>query len=322
MEGWLVGVHRVWLRLPVADEDRAILGREFPGVEFLEGEESPRVGLDGVDVLFTMEPFPDALIGQMPRLEWIQATAGGANRYLTPSLRSRPIRLTTCTGIHGPVFTEFAIMLILAILKRLPAVLDSQLAKRWDEAIRPDQMKGKTIGIVGLGHIGLALARTLKALDLRVVATKRVVNDLPPFVDELRPADRLSWLLAESDVVVLCAPSGASTRGMMGEDQFRSMRRGAYFVSLTMNRATVNEAALVKAIRDGWIAGAGLNYLGGSPLSPESEVWRLPNVIVSAGLAGEEADKWPKQRAIFVENLHRYLRGESLRNQADKQLGY
>ncbi len=100
------------------------------------------------------------------------------------------------------------------------------------------------------------------------------------------------------------------------------MKPGSYFINLTAGRTAMDESAVAKAIREGWLAGAALNMLAGSPLESESELWQLPNVIISPGLAGDDPGKWVLQRDLFVENLARFVKGEDVKNEVNKELGY
>jgi phosphoglycerate dehydrogenase-like enzyme len=314
--------HCVWVRLDLPAEESAALRHDLPEVDFLNTADPGDTALAGVTIMLTREAIDEQTLDRMPRLEWVQVTPGGANRYLSPSLVRRPIRLTTCRGIHGPVFAEFALGLILALHKRLPAIHTAQRLASWDPTIAPDQLAGKTVGVIGLGSIGSAVAHTLKALGLRVVATRRQIGAAPSHVDELRTADQLPWLLREADVVVLCVPANPQTSRLIGEAELRMMKRGAYFIRLTAGREPVDQEPIVKAIREGWISGAGLNLASDSVLPADSALWHLPNVIICPGLAGEDGTKWAQQRALFVDNLRRFTGGQPLRNLVDKQHGY
>ena len=313
-----MATHSVLLNLVVPDDDRRAFDASFPDVEFVDDDGGD---LGAVDVLYAGDPVTDELINRMPKLTWLHTTSGGGGRYLIPSVIERSITVTTSTGIHGRSFAEFAIACMYGLAKRLPIVLDAQRRADWQRnLVAMDRAGGKTVGIVGLGAIGSELARQMKALGMRVLATKRTVTDPPPYVDELGPPGDLGKLLRECDVLFLTLPSGSD--GLIGEAELRSMKRGSYVVNLTGGRHCVDDEALAGALRDGHIAGAALNILVSSPLEPDSELWHLPNIIISPGLAGDDPDKWKMQRDIFVDNLGRFLRGEELRNVVDRTQGY
>ena len=311
-----MATHSVLLRLPHSDEDRHSFSDGFPDVEFVDAEDG--VDLGSIDIVFAGDPVPNELIDRMGKLVWLHTTSGGGGRFLTPSVVERSITVTTSTGIHGRPFTEFGIACMYGLAKKLPIVLDAQRRVVWDRGLTAmDKVGEKTVAIVGLGTIGSELARQMKALGMRVLATKRTVTETPPYVDELGPPEYLEEMLREADVLFLTLPP---RDGLIGEAELRCMKPGSYVINLTGGRRGVDEDALIAALRDGHIAGAALNLT--SPIDPDSELWALPNVILSPGLAADDPDKWKMQRALFVDNLGRFLRGEELRNVVDAAQGY
>jgi phosphoglycerate dehydrogenase-like enzyme len=310
---------RVWIRLQLPDEELLSLHRDFPEVAFLCGEDAAREPQQ-CEAVFTEEPLPDELVARMPGLRWLHVTRGGVYSYLTPAIKSRPIHVTGSKGIHGPAFSEFAIACIFALAKRLPQCWEAQTQKRWDR-VNPEEVAGKTLGILGLGVVGSELARKAKFLGLRVIATKRNVESKPPYADELGGPEFLPHLLPQADFLVLCLASVPSTERILGERELRAMKRSAYLINLTGGKA-IEETLLVRALKEKWIAGAALDAFARQPLAPDSELWNLPNVIISPRVAGAAAQKWELLMPIFAENLRRFLAGEPLRNVVDKERGY
>jgi phosphoglycerate dehydrogenase-like enzyme len=313
---------RIWLRVTLPEKDLSALQNEFPGCE-ITTETDDAIGtaqLQKIDGVFTEEPLPDSLVQRMPNLQWLHVTRGGVSAYLTPEVKARPIQVTGSKGIHGAVFSEFALACILALVKKLPQCIQAQKQKKWQKLV-PVEIDGMTLGIVGLGTAGSELARKAKALGMRVVATKRTAAPKPDHVDELGTPDFLPRLLVESDFVVLLLASVPSTFNIIGENELRMMKRSAYLINLTGGRA-IEEALLVRALKEGWIAGAALDAFARQPLSEDSELWSLPNVIVTPRIGGISSQKWPAILPIFRENLHRFIAGEPLHNLVDKELGY
>ena len=230
------------------------------------------------------------------------------------------IQVTGSKGIHGTVFSEFALACIFALAKRLPDAIAAQSQKQW-QTLQPVEVEGKTIGIVGLGTVGLALARKAKALGMRVLATKRNPGAAPAFVDELGDPGFLPTLMAQADFVVLLLASVPSTFNIIGEKELRLLKPSAYLINLTGGRA-VEEKLLARALKEKWFAGAILDAFERQPLPQESELWSLPNVIVTPRIAGITSEKWPALLPVFKDNLRRFLTGEPLRNVVDKELGY
>ena len=313
---------QIWLRVNLPQKELAALREDFPSCALFQGDDET-IGpgwLRQIEAVFTEEPLPDDLVRQMPNLKWLHVTRGGVNTYLTPTIKSRPIQVTSSKGIHGTVFSEFALAGIFALAKKLPECIEAQKQKKW-QTLAPVEIEGKTLGIIGLGTAGSELARKAKALGLRVLATKRTVTAKPDYVDELGTPDFLPKLLSQSDYIVLLLASVPSTFSILGEKELRSMKHSAYLINLTGGRA-VEEKLLVRALKERWIAGAALDAFATQPLPENSELWALPNVIISPRIAGITSEKWRPLLPIFRENLRRFVAGEQLRNAVDKELGY
>lgn len=313
---------RVWLRLEMPEKELKSLRQAFGEVDFEQKTDAAvePSWLEKIDVVFTDAPLPDSLVSRMARLKWLHVTRGGGYAFLTPAVMRRPIQVTTSTGIHGPTFSEFAMACIFALAKRLPECWQAQKEKKYVRGLVLEQVSGKTLGIVGLGTIGNAVARKAKESGLRVIATKRTVESKPDYVDELGSPDYLPALLSSSDFVAVCVPGVPSTDGMLGEKEFRAMKRSAYFMNLTAGKIAA-ENVLVRALREGWIRGAILNALPEEPPPQESELWSLPNVTLCGRLPGG-SQQWDMLMPIFTGNLKRFISGEPLRKVINKELGY
>jgi D-2-hydroxyacid dehydrogenase (NADP+) len=312
----------IWLRVNLPEKYLTLLRSDFSSCELMT-EPDDAIGteqLQRIEGVFTEELLPESLVQQMPRLKWLHVTRGGVNAYLTPSVKARPIQVTGSKGIHGTVFSEFALASILMLAKKFPDCIAAQREKRWQK-LAPIEIEGKTLGIVGLGTAGSALARKAKALGMRVLATKRTPTIKPEFVDQLDTPEFLPQLLAESDFVVLLLASVPSTFNIIGENELRRMKPTAYLINLTGGSA-IEETLLVRALNEGWIAGAVLDAFARQPLPKDSELWSLRNVIITPRIAGITSEKWPALLPIFRENLKRFVADEALRNVVDKELGY
>ena len=305
--------------MPIPAEDMQALRRDFPHAQFIMDDGDMR-NVEEIDGVFTDDPVPENLLSRMQNLRWLHVTRGGANAYLTPEVKRRPIDVTGSKGIHGRSFSEFALACIFALAKKLPECWENQQKKNW-QRVEPEEVADKTLGIVGLGTVGTELAERAKALGMRVVATKRTAGHMPPSVDALGGPEFLPQLLRQSDFVVLSLASIPSTEKMIGEKELRMMKPGAYLINLTGGKA-VEEKALIRALKEKWIAGAALDAFAKQPLPAESELWSLPNVMISARAAGATAQKWELMLPIFADNLRRFITGAPLRNVVDKELGY
>src|ERR1051325_4028236 len=229
---------RIWLRVDLPASELARLREQFPGCAFLlKGDPGvTEEQLAEIEAVFTEEPLPDDLAAKMPNLCWLHVTRGGGNTYLTPTIKNRPIEVTGSKGIHAAPFSEFALACIFALGKKLPQCIEAQRQLRWEPWV-PEEITGKTLGIVGLGTIGSELARKAKAFGLNVIATKRTATGKPAFVDELGGPEFLATILERSDFVVLSLASIPSTFDIIGERELRAMKPTAYLINLTGGKA-------------------------------------------------------------------------------------
>lgn len=315
--------HLVWIRLNLPEEELGPLVKEFAGQAKFEQWNNPQgepPWLDQVAVIYARERFDEALLAKMPNLKWVHFSRAGVNAYITPALKERPIQVTSSIGIHGVALAELGLAAIFALAMKLAECWEAQKRKEWNTGIVTEQIAGKTLGIIGLGTIGTELARRAKGLGMRVIANKRAPGSKPDYVDELGTPEYLPKLLMLSDFVVVSVPSIPSCERMLGEQEFRSMKKSAYLINLTGGRIP-EERALVKALRDGWIAGAVLNALPQQPPPKDSELWGLPNVTITPRLSGS-GHRWDLLIPIFRENLKRFMSGDPLRNLVNKELGY
>jgi phosphoglycerate dehydrogenase-like enzyme len=210
--------------------------------------------------------------------------------------------------------------LILALRRRLPEARDNQRARHWrgmisESAAREDQLTGRTLLIVGLGRIGLRLARLAKAFDMRVVATRRnPASGVAAGVDAVAGNDRLHKLLAEADVVAITCPLTPETEKLIDAAALAAMRPTAHLINVARGRI-VDEPALIRALEEGRIAAAGLDVTVEEPLPQDSPLWAMPNVLITPHVAGETQAYEDGVIDILLQNLERLRRGEPLVNQ-------
>lgn len=256
------------------------------------------------------------------RLRWIHSTAAGVDQLLHPEILERDIILTTSSGIHAESITEHVLALMLAFARRLHVAIRNQLAHRWD---RPStvgrELRGKTVGILGLGHIGREVAARAAAFGMRVIGTKHTPEPIP-HADRVLPPEGLDEVLREADYLVITLPLTSETRGLIGPRELGLMKSSAYLINVARG-AIVQEAALIEALRQGRLAGAGLDVFEREPLPQDSPLYEMEQVILTPHVSGGGGTGY-YDRAIplFCENLRRYLTGEPLVNVVDKRRGY
>jgi D-2-hydroxyacid dehydrogenase (NADP+) len=230
--------------------------------------------------------------------------------------------ITGVSGIHATPIGEFILQFMLMFAKGAPQCFQMKQKREW-RRFPPTTLRGRTVGIVGLGHIGREAARLSKAFGMKVIATRRSTKKAGTarYVDRLLPAGQLPLLLKESDFVVIATPHTSETHHLIGEKELNMMKSTAYIINIARG-GIIDEAALVKALEEKRIAGAGLDVTEREPLPAESRLWDFPNVILSPHVSGGMEDYMGQATELFCENLRRYLDGKKLRNVIDKKRGY
>lgn len=266
--------------------------------------------------------FPRNLMARAPKLKWIQTTSAGVDHFLSTDIGQSPVILTSASGIHATAIGEFVLDLMLMFAKQAPLRFRLKEKHEW-KRFTPAVLNSKTVGIVGLGNIGREIARLAQAFGMRVIATRRSAKHVTRarHVDVLLPPEQLRRLLSESDFVVLIVPLTSETESLIGEEELRTMKPTAYLINVARGKI-VDEGALIRALDENWIAGAGLDVFATEPLPTDSRLWDFPNVIFSPHIAGWMETYDMQAVELFCENLRRYLSGEKLLNVVDKKKGY
>jgi D-2-hydroxyacid dehydrogenase (NADP+) len=276
------------------------------------------------EILFTGEANLK-IIKAAPKLRWIHSWGAGVEELLSiPEVARGSVILTNSSGIHSIPISEHVIALMLIFTRKLKEFILFQNNGVWhvpDETYNFDELKGKTVGIVGLGSIGSEIAKKAKCFGMTVLATRRTITAKPTFVDELLPSYDLKRLLKESDFVVISAPLTSKTKGMIGAQEFANMKRTAYIINIGRG-GIIQQNELISALKQKKIAGAGLDVFETEPLQPNSDLWHMKNVIITPHVAGETAHYYERTTKIFCENLRRYINKTPLINVVDKKAGY
>ncbi len=272
------------------------------------------------DVLAVSGLWRDGLLARTSRLCFIQSVSAGVDQFGAQALKDRGIRLASAQGVNERAVAEHAMALILALTRCLPEARDNQLRRHWRgmaSAIegREDELGGKTLLIIGLGRIGQRLARLAKAFDLRVLGIRRNPAAGGEGADEIHGIDRLPQLLPRADLVALTCPLTPETQGLIGATAFAAMKPSAFLINVARGRC-VEEAALIEALAQGRIAGAGLDCFRDEPLVPASPLWGFGNVLITPHTAGETRRYEDNVLDILMENLGRLWAGKlPLKNQ-------
>jgi len=264
----------------------------------------------------------DHVVSRSPRLRWVHSASAGVDRISTPLVRERGLTVTNARGVFSRPIAEYVVMMSLAIARRLPGLLELQRERTW-QPLRGRELSELTIGIIGYGSIGREVARLLEPFGSRIMATRRHPergSGEAPNV-ELHGLDRLDEVLRQSDIVVVAAPLTEATAGLIGAEQLGEMREDAWIINIARGRL-IDEHALRRALDAGWIGGAVLDVFSEEPLSPESPLYRTPNLIITPHTSWASDRVIERSVDLFVENLRRDRAGEALRNVVDLEAGY
>lgn len=254
------------------------------------------------------------------RLQWIQSSAAGLDHCLVPPVIASEIAVTSASGLFADQVAEHTMALLLGALRNLPTFYRAAQVKEFIRRPTRD-LKGKTVGIVGLGRNGRRIAEVLRPFQVSIVATDVFANDRPDVVDALWPADELDRLLSTSDIVILALPLTGATVKLIGKCELARMKPGSILVNVARG-GVVDESALIEALRSGPLSFAALDVVEVEPLPRESALWELPNVIITPHVGAQAADRIDVTTEFFCENLRRFHRGEKLMNLVDKALGF
>ncbi len=254
------------------------------------------------------------------KLKWIQSSAAGLDHCLVPGVIQSDILVSSASGLFAPQVAEQTFSLLFGLLRRAPLFFRAE-QKREFIRLPTDDLRGKTVGIVGMGGNGRMLARMLKPWDIKLVATDYFPVDPPAELDELWSTDRLDDLLGLSDIVLLTLPLNVHTHGLFDSQRLNRMRSGALLINVARG-AVVVEDALVRVLEAGHLAGAGLDVTEVEPLSPDSLLWDDPKVMISPHVGAQSARRIDDTTDFACVNLSRYLSGELPYNRVDKVLGF
>jgi D-2-hydroxyacid dehydrogenase (NADP+) len=294
---------------PHAEIYRDRLRAEFPSLQFVLAHNAGELPaeLSDIDVLisFAIE-LTDEFYRRAEGLQWVQCLATGVDHVLRcPSLKAQTL-LTSGRGIHGAPMRETIVFLMMGVARDARRLAEAQQAHRWDRHYW-SLFTGKTAVIVGVGVIGIATAKLLKAFEMRVIGVTRTPRAAEGF-DEMMPTDRLKEAAGRADFLINILPATKDNLLLFDRAVFAAMKPSAYYISAGRGQ-TVDEPALIEALRDRHIAGAGLDVFQTEPLPPDSPFWDLPNAFVLPHLGGYTSEYEDLIMPLIVENMRRFLGG-------------
>ena len=301
----------------VSEEDERIIEEAVPQVALtvVRGEEVTPELIGKAQIIFGW--LTKEQIGQAKCLKWLHLPSAGADDYTTISdYCNNDIRVTTSSGVFGMPIAEHIFAMILAYNHNLQEYAYKKAEKKWHRNWNTKDFFGSTIGILGLGDIGTEVAKRAKVWGATVIAVKRRQSEKPEYIDRLYSMEELDEVLKQSDYLVLALPNTPKTRNIINEEKLRLMKPEAFLVNIGRG-ALVDQEALIRALSEGWIGGAGLDVTEPEPLPEDSPLWELKNVLLTPHASGTSPTNGVRRREIILKNLKNYLEGRPLINQVD-----
>lgn len=257
------------------------------------------------------------------RVRWVHTRAAGLDNLLFPELVASPAVVTNGSGVFSPALGEFVLAAILYFAKDFRGMVRNQMAGRW-ERVPVLEISGKTVGIVGYGDIGRAIATRVRHMGMRVLGMTRrgpLLYNTDPLVNQIfAPSDRIT-MISQCDYIVVAAPLTAETRGLIGEAEFEAMKPDAVIINVGRG-PVIDEAAMIRALTSKRIKGAGLDVYDTEPLPAGHPFYRLENVLLSPHCADHVPGWLEDSMRFFLNNFERYRKGEPLLNIVEKEKGY
>ena len=303
----------------------------------VEGREWPEDDATDAEIIYAMNAVPDQ--SQAPELRWLQIHSAGVNHLNEKSIWESEIKITTTSGIHAPNIGQYVMAQILSFANKVGRWYDYQRQHEWPkerwERLLPDELRGQTIGILGYGSLGREVARLARGFGMTVLATKRDAKSIVDrgytvpgcgdpegmMADRVYPTEATRSVVSECDYIVLTLPHTARTHHLINEELLKAMKSNCFLVNVGRGNL-INETALIQALNEGWISGAGLDVFEEEPLPSDSPLWSKKNVIISPHISGFTPHYDHRAIDVFVENLRRYLNYEPLINVVDRDVGY
>jgi phosphoglycerate dehydrogenase-like enzyme len=282
------------------------------------------VELPDTDIFFGFNLLPEQ-IKAARKLKWIHVTSAGVSQLMRPDVQASGITITNARGIHAIPMAEHTIGAMLALARKFQDTVHFQDAHDWaQEAIwqlRPSELSGATLLIVGFGAIGVEIARRARAFGMRVEGVTRSGLGDTTVAEKIYPASQLLQALPHADYIVLAAPDTPDSRNMIGARELKAMKQSAYLLNIARG-ALIDEVALIDALKNGTIAGAALDVAEKEPLPSESPLWKLKNVFITPHTSAVSGLLWKRQTELFLDNLDRWFSGRELKNIVDFTRGY
>jgi phosphoglycerate dehydrogenase-like enzyme len=293
-----------------------------PGAKLMiaEAKETTKELIRQADIIYG---WPEVqYLKEAENLKWLHMPSAGVEGYTSKAgYYNKDIILTNSSGVFGLPIAEHVFAMILSYNRNLQEYSYNKAEKKWKDISKTRDFYGSTIGIIGLGDIGTEVAKRAKAWGANVLAVKRTVTEVPEYIDKFYSLEDIDEVLVQSDYVLLALPITQKTQGIMNEERLKIMKPHAFLVNIGRG-ALIDQEALIKALQENWIGGAGLDVTTPEPLPQDSPLWDLPNVILTPHISGSSPTNLARRFDMFNRNLKLFLENKPLENLVDFTEGY
>ncbi len=312
------------MKLALPDKFRSqleSLAREDIEIAWYDDAASARSAVAGCEVMWFHPHLPTEEVSPLleagPQLRWVSAVNAGVNGWPLSLFQDRGVLLTNGAGLHAIPMAEYVVMGMLGLVKRFPDLVRGQDRREWINTGALGELMGKSVLIFGYGQIGREIAQRLRGFQMDITGVRRRPGDEPGVVG----TEGWETLIPEADFLIVTAPLTDATRAVVGTAQFKLMKPTAWLINVARG-ALVDERALIAALRAGELAGAYLDVTEVEPLPASSELWALPNLLISPHSSASTNAFEERAVALFRDNLERFRTGRQLRNLVDLEAGY
>jgi len=292
--------------------------------EWNEAEPTPKIDLTDCDVILTLGMRDDlSVLNYAPNTKWVHSFSVGIEAMIASNFQNSDVIVTNSKGCTAVPIAEHTLAMILAFSRGVQTMINNKENQFWG-LIPTIDLASTTVGIIGYGQIGLAIAERCKALGMRVIGCKRNPDkqqEAKDYAEEVVGMDKLDSVLAQSDFVVLSLPSTKETQYLFNKDKLKKMKKDSYLINVGRGN-TIVESDLVDVLKEGYLAGASLDVFEVEPLPTDHPFWTMDNVIVSPHIAYYSSHHMKHNMELFLTNLKNYMEEKPLLNVIDKQLGY
>ena len=304
--------------------------RAFPEVEFVTALSEEQILQAVTDAEIVFGDLSRRAFLAAGKLRWIQCHGAGVNKLMTiPELIAGDVVVTNTSGAHAATIAEHFFGSLIALTRKLPQLYQAQQRgewvhwSQWSQQVGgpPLTLSGLTLGVIGFGNIGRAIAERAAAFHMNITAIDLLAVPCPPYLAELWGLERLPHLLSQADVVVVTLPGTPQTENLLNREALALLKPGAY-LAVVSRGGIVDEEALAEMLTQGRLAGAVLDVFKTEPLPAHSPLWKAPNLILTPHCSGKSEYTTAAATAIWKENLERYRAGSPLRNVIRKELGF